>query len=181
MVVCSWFDVCWNLGVVGLEWCPCCRLKLQQHSRKLLMMDILMSETCWAHKKWNRIASDINFVFCFQLLLLSVSTALYRHAYVYLLVMCTADCSDLETKTRNRCVLARLRQCKYCNSAYFLTYGKTYKLLSLFWTCLKGAIRRVREVWGLCWTECEECCRLAWCNLAGALELQQEILSPQNC
>jgi hypothetical protein len=36
-----------------------CRLKpenkttdvvIQQHSRKLLMMDILMSETCWAHK-----------------------------------------------------------------------------------------------------------------------------------
>ena len=26
----------------------------QQHSRKLLMMDTLMSETCWAHKKWNK-------------------------------------------------------------------------------------------------------------------------------
>ena len=36
---------------------------IQQHSRKLLMMDILMSETCWAHKKWNIIASDINLVF----------------------------------------------------------------------------------------------------------------------
>ena len=32
---------------------------IQQHSRKLLMMEILMSETCWAHKKWNKIASDI--------------------------------------------------------------------------------------------------------------------------
>ena len=31
--------------------------------RKLLMMDILMSETCWAHKKWNKIASDIKLVF----------------------------------------------------------------------------------------------------------------------
>ena len=62
---CSWFDVCWSFGVVGLEWCPCCRLK---HSRKLLMMDILMSETCWTHKKWNKIASDIKLVFCFQLL-----------------------------------------------------------------------------------------------------------------
>jgi len=29
---------------------------------KLLMMDILMSETCWAHKKWNEIASDIKLV-----------------------------------------------------------------------------------------------------------------------
>ena len=27
------------------------------------MMDILMSETCWAHKKWNKIASDIKLVF----------------------------------------------------------------------------------------------------------------------
>jgi len=27
------------------------------------MMDILMSETCWARKKWNKIASDIKLVF----------------------------------------------------------------------------------------------------------------------
>jgi len=36
---------------------------IQQTSRKLLMMDILMSETCWAHKEWNKIASDIKLVF----------------------------------------------------------------------------------------------------------------------
>ena len=36
---------------------------IQQNSRKLLMMDILMSETCWAHKKWNKITSDIKFFF----------------------------------------------------------------------------------------------------------------------
>jgi len=36
---------------------------IQQHSRKLLMMDILMPETCWAHKKWNKIASDVKLVF----------------------------------------------------------------------------------------------------------------------
>ena len=36
---------------------------IQQHSRKLLMMDILTSETCWEHKKWNKIASDIKLVF----------------------------------------------------------------------------------------------------------------------
>jgi hypothetical protein len=36
---------------------------IQQLSRKLLMMDILMSETCWVHKKWNKIAGDINLVF----------------------------------------------------------------------------------------------------------------------
>ena len=36
---------------------------IQQKSRKLLMMDIIMSEICWAHKKWNKIASDIKLVF----------------------------------------------------------------------------------------------------------------------
>ena len=36
---------------------------IHQHSRKLLKMDILMPETCWAHNKWNKIASDINLVF----------------------------------------------------------------------------------------------------------------------
>ena len=36
---------------------------IEQNSRKLLMMDILMSETCWEHKKWNKIASDMKLVF----------------------------------------------------------------------------------------------------------------------
>ena len=36
---------------------------IQQNSRKLLLMDILMSEKFWAHKKWNKIASDIKLVF----------------------------------------------------------------------------------------------------------------------
>jgi hypothetical protein len=63
-----------DFGAAGFEWCPCCRLKpakrtplktsrtkisntqrtenkttdvvIHQHSRKLLKMDILMSETC---------------------------------------------------------------------------------------------------------------------------------------
>ena len=75
---CSWFDVCWSFGVVGLEWYPTQphrnsnthRIKnnttnvvSQQNSRNLLMMDILMSETCWAHKKWNKIASGTKLVF----------------------------------------------------------------------------------------------------------------------
>ena len=36
---------------------------IQQNSRKLLMMDILVSETCWARKKWNKVVSDIKLVF----------------------------------------------------------------------------------------------------------------------
>jgi len=81
---CSWFNVCWRFGVVGLEsacntdttpnqphrvsnthWTKNNTIKvvIQQNSRKFLMMDILMSETFWAHKKWNKIASDIKLVF----------------------------------------------------------------------------------------------------------------------
>ena len=36
---------------------------IHQHSRRLLKMDILMSETCWAHNKWNKVASDMKLVF----------------------------------------------------------------------------------------------------------------------
>jgi len=36
---------------------------IQQHSRKFPMMYILMSETCWAHKKWNKIVSDVKLEF----------------------------------------------------------------------------------------------------------------------
>ena len=36
---------------------------IHQHSHKFLMMNILMSEPCWAHKKWNQIAIDIKLVF----------------------------------------------------------------------------------------------------------------------
>jgi len=93
LVYCAWFDVCWSFGVAGSEWYPCCRLKLlqpatriplqpnhtetpthrtksnttimviQQNSRKLLMMAILMFETCWVHNMWNNMASDIKLVF----------------------------------------------------------------------------------------------------------------------
>ena len=56
---CSRFVVCWRFGAAGFEWCPCCRLK----HNKLLTMDILMSETCWVHKKWNKITNDIKLVF----------------------------------------------------------------------------------------------------------------------
>ena len=34
---------------------------IQLNSRKLLMMGVLMSETCWAHKKW-KLASDMKLV-----------------------------------------------------------------------------------------------------------------------
>jgi len=56
---------------------------IQQNSRKLLMMDILMSETCWAHKKWNKIASDVKLVLyssiTFVLSIPSCFTVLIQH------------------------------------------------------------------------------------------------------
>ena len=96
LAVCSWFDVlvfrCECVGVVSvLQASAYIRMShhpnrttpkhqntsnqehttnviIQQNSRKLLIMDILMSKTCWAHKKWNKITSDIKLIFCFQLL-----------------------------------------------------------------------------------------------------------------
>ena len=55
-------DFCcgWYLVVFVLQAEAC---KIHQHSRRLLKMDILMSETCRAHNKWNKIASDIKLVF----------------------------------------------------------------------------------------------------------------------
>ena len=119
---CSWFDVCWSFGVAGLEWYLCSRLKpsacytdttptqphrnsnthrtknnttnvvTQQHSRKLLMMDILMSETCCPHKKWNKITNDIKFVFCFQLLGWSLFQWHFVHHKYYM------ERSDIDTR-----------------------------------------------------------------------------------
>ena len=50
---------------------------IHQHSRKLLKMDILMSETCWALNKWNKIASDIKLVFHSSKLTLYLSPLSY--------------------------------------------------------------------------------------------------------
>ena len=65
---CGWFGVVSVLQAEAqLQHTPnknnTTNVAIQQNSRKLLMMDILMSETCWAHKKWNKIASDIKLVF----------------------------------------------------------------------------------------------------------------------
>ena len=61
---CGWF---WVVLVLQASACKTenktTDVVIQQHSRKLLMMDILMSDTCWTHKKWNKIASDIKLVF----------------------------------------------------------------------------------------------------------------------
>ena len=42
------------------------------------MMDILMSETSWAHKKWNKIASDIKLVFISSAIVTVTYDILYK-------------------------------------------------------------------------------------------------------
>ena len=80
---------------------------IQQHIRKLLMMDILMSETCWAHKKWNKIASDIKLVFYSSTKILHVSESSSIHhqefftvhtAMVYVIHVCWQLANRIRTE-----------------------------------------------------------------------------------
>jgi len=57
---------------------------IQQYSRKLLMMDILMSETCWAHKKWNIIASDIKLVFYSSTITVTLGPIITSNFFFYM-------------------------------------------------------------------------------------------------
>jgi len=75
---------------------------IQQNSRKLLMIDILMSETCWARKKWNKIASDIKLV-SYSSTIITFCLAIYERLYIYIYIyiyMCVCVCV---------CVCARAR------------------------------------------------------------------------
>ena len=49
-----------DFGAGGFWWCSFCRLKPAKRTPPKI---ILMSETCWAHNKWNKIASVIKLVF----------------------------------------------------------------------------------------------------------------------
>ena len=46
---CSWFDVCWSFGVVGLEWYPCCRLLIYPSSGAC---DYSVELPHWSHCSW---------------------------------------------------------------------------------------------------------------------------------
>jgi len=56
---------------------------IQQNSRKLLMMDILISETCWAHKNWNEIASNIKLVFYSSTIHIYIWTHTHTHTHMW--------------------------------------------------------------------------------------------------
>ena len=76
---------------------------IHQHSRKLLMMDILMSETCWAHKKWNKTASDVKLVFHSSTITMMHGPINVRLNYIYIYIyiyifahtLLLADCVHL--------------------------------------------------------------------------------------
>ena len=83
-----WCGRFWVVPVLQAEaqLCNTTDVVIQQHSRKLLMMDILMSETCWAHKKWNKIISDIKLVFYSSNITMMhgpINIRIYVHLLVY--------------------------------------------------------------------------------------------------
>ena len=71
---------------------------MQQHCRKLLMMDILMPEICWVYKKWNKTASDIKLVFY-------SSTITMMHGPINITVCVTHAVQEFDT----------------CDEIYFIT------------------------------------------------------------
>ena len=54
---CSWFDVCWSFGVVGLEWYPCRRLKHNskhvEHIRSEIKYEVTSSWSFILHLEWH--------------------------------------------------------------------------------------------------------------------------------
>jgi len=67
---------------------------IHQHSRRLLKMDILMSETCWAHNKWNKIENDIKLVFHSSTIVTTIvyalSPAMNKSLQAALVKICTS-------------------------------------------------------------------------------------------
>ena len=67
---------------------------IRQHSRGLVKMDILMSETCWAHNNWNKIANDIKLVFHSSTIAMMHGPINIRGVYVwcvYASILCIDD------------------------------------------------------------------------------------------
>ena len=78
---------------------------IRQHSRKLLMMGVLMSETCWALKKWNKVASDIKLVFH------SSTIAKFFFIDSFKLALHVSDDSFTHLQENFGCICSFLEQC----------------------------------------------------------------------
>jgi len=81
---------------------------IQQNSRKFLMMDILMSKTCWAHKKLNKIAWDIKLVFY-------SSTVTMMHGPINIIISCVTK--------HILCLCIKRRECKQMLSEGDIRHG----------------------------------------------------------
>ena len=103
---CSQFIVCWRFGAAGFGWCSFCRLQNEHH----LMMDILMSETCWAHKNWNKIASDMKLVFHSSTITMMHGPINIRYTYAVYQIQFTSQTED--------CGVA----CRGCRVVYWLQH-----------------------------------------------------------
>jgi len=79
------------------------------------MIDILMSEICWAHKEWNKIASDMKLVFHSSTITMMHGPINIRLSYLYCISI--RPCHDI----------SHLRLFFSWNSSIVL-------LMSLFWT-----------------------------------------------
>ena len=91
---CWWI---WVVSVLQAEAEQNDRCGNSTNSRKLLMMDILMSETCWVHMKWNKIKSDITLVFYS-----STITMMHRPINIRVFFMCGWPCIVIQYGIRNQ-------------------------------------------------------------------------------
>ena len=94
------------------------QLVIQQYSRKLLMMDILMPETCWVHKKWKKkIASDIKLVFYS-----STITMMHGPINIRIIYVCFGILNQIELFGRNSDLLLKTYVCQLTDvSKSFIT------------------------------------------------------------
>ena len=87
---------------------------IHQHSRKLLKMDILMSETCWAQNKWNKRASDIKLVFhssTIQMTKFRRKMRIYLHSFVRISdVVLNQAWATLDIALQRRRLFAKVRK-----------------------------------------------------------------------
>jgi len=83
---------------------------IQQNSCKLLMMDILMSETCRAHKKWHKIASDIKLVFYSSAVSMMFIVPGLPSWYVYKIFVAKINCPK-KVNSKERKLLKKEKLC----------------------------------------------------------------------
>ena len=91
---------------ISLLMCSTCFGRQYIHHRELatillnyhigrVMMDILMLETCWAHKKWNKIASDIKLVFYSSTILSEIFLIFRRTRRHVIVTVHSSSCKPL--------------------------------------------------------------------------------------